>query len=101
MPDLGEDRFHTGRALDGDDERDRFVGYVHLNVLLLAVVEEAELVGLQAVNNVAALVSDEDRCDDVGDGGLDDGRFDVHRQATLWGLGEYGHCQKCLRCQRQ
>ena len=59
--DLRQDAFHVRVGLQADHQRDRLVRHIDVDVLLLAVIEQVELVGLQPVHVVSVAVEDQHR----------------------------------------
>ncbi|MCX6627230.1 MAG: hypothetical protein NTW28_06330 [Candidatus Solibacter sp.] len=58
---MWQNAFHVRVGLQADHERDWLVRHIHVDVLLLAVVEQVELEGLQPVHVVAVAVEDQHR----------------------------------------
>ena len=65
MFDLRQNGLHSCRRLDQHHHRKGLKCDVDLNILLFVVVVQVELMGLQAVDNVAGAVRDQHRSNDV------------------------------------
>ena len=87
LVDLLQGAFVANAGFDGDDERNRLVFGIDVNILLTAIVEEVKLRRLQVIHDVAVAIEDECRRNDtfdVDDDGLTRWRYFRHPGLRRW-----------------